>query len=82
MVCPPTPIARRWPCCSINVACRLDTIADQPGHARISMPQVVYLGHRAVDGAAATTLQAMTLPVIDLGGALPNPGKSTGWRGT
>ena len=35
------------------------TIADQLGHSRISMTQDVYLGRRAVDGAALLALEAV-----------------------
>lgn len=38
------------------------TIADQLGHARISMTQDVYMGRRVVDQAAATALEALTDP--------------------
>lgn len=35
------------------------TIADQLGHSRVSMTQDVYLGRRAVDEAAASTLDTL-----------------------
>jgi integrase len=38
------------------------TIADQLGHARISMTQDVYAGRRVVDQAAATALEGLTDP--------------------
>jgi integrase len=34
-------------------------IADQLGHARISMTQDVYMGRRAVDGSVASTLEGL-----------------------
>ncbi|HVD17231.1 MAG TPA: tyrosine-type recombinase/integrase [Propionibacteriaceae bacterium] len=36
------------------------TIADQLGHARISMTQDVYMGRRAVDQAAAAVLEGIS----------------------
>jgi integrase len=41
------------------------TIADQLGHARISMTQDVYMGRRAVDQAAAAVLEGIPLPEHD-----------------
>jgi integrase len=38
------------------------TIADQLGHARISMTQDVYMGRRAVDHAAAAVLEGISRP--------------------
>lgn len=38
------------------------TIADQLGHARISMTQDVYMGRRAVDQAAAAGLEGISTP--------------------
>jgi integrase len=35
-------------------------VADQLGHARISMTQDVYMGRQAVHPSAAATLEAMT----------------------
>jgi integrase len=37
------------------------TIADQLGHARISMTQDVYMGRRAVDQAVAAVLEGISL---------------------
>jgi integrase len=41
------------------------TIADQLGHARISMTQDVYMGRRAVDQAAAAVLGGISPPEYD-----------------
>ena len=41
------------------------TIADQLGHARISMTQDVYMGRRVVDEAAATALEVLRDPRQD-----------------
>jgi integrase len=41
------------------------TIADQLGHARISMTQDVYMGRRAVDQAAAAVLEGISPPGYD-----------------
>jgi len=41
------------------------TIADQLGHARISMTQDVYMGRRAVDQAAAAVLEGISPPGHD-----------------
>ena len=35
-------------------------VADQLGHARISMTQDVYMGRKAVDSAAASALEGLT----------------------
>jgi integrase len=40
-------------------------IADQLGHARISMTQDVYMGRRAVDQAAAAVLEGISPPGHD-----------------
>jgi len=37
-------------------------IADQLGHARISMTQDVYLGRRVVDGSVASALEGLFDP--------------------
>ena len=42
------------------------TIADQLGHARISMTQDVYLGRRAVDQAAASALEQLPVQLVEL----------------
>lgn len=47
------------------------TIADQLGHARISMTQDVYMGRRAVDQAAATALEGVSGPHQDGDGEPP-----------
>ena len=36
------------------------SIADQLGHARVSMTQDVYMGRKAVDSAAASALEGLT----------------------
>ncbi|MFL6047204.1 MAG: hypothetical protein ACJ72M_19115 [Propionibacteriaceae bacterium] len=41
------------------------TIADQLGHARISMTQDGYMGRRAVDEAAAAVLEGISPPGHD-----------------
>ena len=41
------------------------TVADQLGHARISMTQGVYVGRRAVDPAAAAVLDGISPPGYD-----------------
>lgn len=51
------------------------TIADQLGHARISMTQDVYLGRRAVDQAAAAALEHLSPQFVDMAGVLPEPGQ-------
>jgi hypothetical protein len=59
------------------------TIADQLGHARISMTQDVYLGRRAVDEAAALTLESLldaTEPEADDLGASSGEGAHSNER--
>ena len=47
------------------------TIADQLGHARISMTQDVYMGRRAVDQAAAAVLEGISPLVHDVNDQAP-----------
>jgi integrase len=58
-------------------------VADQLGHARISMTQDVYMGRQVVHPAAASTLEALTgwsgaddNRVVTAAGAIPGAGQS------